>query len=165
MTIDPAFSFPVDSNHRHEIHGFGVFGGVARVTASPSVDVQVAADFVANFLQALADECLNQGADLIGHLKAHLSTSPGTVRASLVDPKAGPSLVIDSSAPFRQDSGEDSGQILNDASFVIGQLTVNAIVHGLTSESVTTNVFAVARLAATGGLSIEWENPPAHRSE
>ena len=143
MATNPATLHPDNPAHQHEPHGFGVFGGVARVVASPPVDIQVATEFIAGFLQKLADECLSQGADLIGHLKVHLSTTHGTVRASLVDPEAGPALVSD----------------LSSDSFAVGELTVNAIVHGLTSEAVAAGVYATAlRAAVTSNLSVEWGN-------
>ncbi|MCP5086872.1 MAG: hypothetical protein GY952_08740 [Rhodobacteraceae bacterium] len=151
MTAESATLHPDNPAHQHEPHGFGVFGGVARMEAIPPVEAQVAVDFIAGFLQALADECLSRGADLIGHLKVHLSTASGTVRASLVDPEAGPALAVD----------------LDDTLFATGELTVNAIVHGLTSEAVTAGVYVAARSAALGGLSIEWgvPPPPTGRSE
>ncbi len=143
MTINPATLHPDNPAHQHEPHGFGVFGGVARVIATPPTDAQLIANFVADFLQTLADECLGQGADLIGHLKMHLSTGHGTVRASLVDPEAGPALIVN----------------LTDTLFATGELTVNAIVHGLTSEAVTANVYTVAHdTALANTLSIAWEN-------
>ncbi len=143
MTAESATLHPDNPAHQHEPHGFGVFGGVARMVATPPVEPQVAVDFIASFLQTLADECLSRGADLIGHLKVHLSTVSGTVRASLVDPESGPALAVD----------------LDDTLFASGELTVNAIVHGLTSEAVTASVYATAlRAAVASNLSVEWGN-------
>lgn len=152
------------TGHPREAHGFGVFGGVAclaveacpersrrdpRQAADPQggraaspVDRQVVADFVTGFLSALAAECLDRGADLIGHLKAHLRTAHGTLRASLVDPAAGPMLV---------------SNLTGDGRFETGELAVNAVVHGLSDGEVAAAVYAAAHRAAHGGLSVEWQ--------
>ncbi len=151
MLADPAAPHASHPAGQRESHGFGVFGGAARLTARegvvPTSDVL---GFVAGFLQTLADECLGRGADLIGHLKAHLSTPHGTVRASLVDPEAGPAVADD----------------LRGGTFAAGELTVNAVVHGLADEDVAAGAYAAARrAAAAGGVSVEWRNPLAHPEE
>jgi hypothetical protein len=136
--------------HYRESHGFGVFGGIARLTVQDgAAPTSAVAGFVENFLQTLADECLGRGADLIGHLKAHVSTPHGTLRASLVDPQAGPAVADD----------------LRGDTFAAGELAVNAVVHGLTDEDVAASVHAAAAHAAIGGLSVEWEHAFAHRSD
>lgn len=151
MITDPAARHPSHPARQRESHGFGVFGGVARLTASDGVvTTSDVLGFVADFLQMLADECLSRGADLVGHLKAHLSTAHGTVRASLVDPEAGPAVADD----------------LRGDTFAAGELTVNAVVHGLTDEDVAASVHAAAgRAAAARGVSVEWRNRPAHPEE
>ncbi|MFQ5613398.1 MAG: hypothetical protein ACE5H9_14830 [Anaerolineae bacterium] len=151
MSADPAAAQAARPTHRHEAHGFGVYGGLARLTAGPPVDPQVVAGFVDGFLRALADECLGRGADLVGHLKVHLSAAGGTVRASLVDPEAGPAL---------------AGGPLGGVPFAGGELVVNAVVHGLADEDVAAAVFAAARVAAAAhGLAVEWQETHVHRGE
>jgi hypothetical protein len=144
VSLDRSVSIPSS-----EAHGFGVFGGVAHLSATPPVERHVVADFVAVFLQTLAEECLDRGADLIGHLKLHLRTDHGALRASLVDHLAGPALHNN----------------LGEFPFAEGDLTVNAIVHGLDAENVRACVYAAARSAANGNLAVAWNSCVRERED
>lgn len=136
--------------HHRESHGFGVFGGVASLTAPALTDPATVTDFVADFLEILADECLCWGADLIGHLKVHVGTPDGTVRASLVDPRSGPALVSN----------------VTGNRFAAGELTVNAIVHGLADEVVAVATYAAAWYAAVAcDLCVEWRETVPYPKE
>lgn len=93
----------------------GKFSIHMKVRMPRPMDPDQAGKFLDHLLVQITEECMRDGADLIGHVKAFLEpVSGGTLGASLVDLKVGTQLSNGLTGP------------VSDA-----DLTIHVIVHGL----------------------------------
>jgi hypothetical protein len=101
--------------HR-EADELGKFAIQLQVHAPISVDRERAAHFLDELLVGITKNCLDHGADLVGHVKAFLKASNGAMSASLID--------INKRSNVTHDFGKD-------AMFQDAELTIHVIVHGI----------------------------------
>jgi hypothetical protein len=76
--------------------------------------------FMDDLLSSVARECFEDGADLIGHIKAFLNAPTGTLMGSLVDLKVGVQLT----------------STLEKGEFEEAEITLHVIVHGIWDDKV-----------------------------
>jgi hypothetical protein len=101
--------------HR-EADELGKFAIQLNVHAPILVTHERAAKFLDDLLVQITKNCMDHGADLVGHVKAFLKTSEGAMSASLIDLKKGSNVT--------HDFGKG-------AKFQDAELTVHVIVHGI----------------------------------
>lgn len=100
--------------HR-EADNLGKFAAKISLKAPRGMTKEEAKALMDALMVNITDQCLNKGADIIGHVKGFLTSESGTIMASLVDPRIGTDITDDMSG----------------SSFTSGELVVHAIVHGI----------------------------------
>jgi hypothetical protein len=101
--------------HR-EADELGKFAIQLRMHAPVSVDRERAARFLDELLVRITKNCMDHGADLVGHVKAFLKAPNGAMSASLIE------------LAKRSNITHDFGQ---EATFQDAELTIHVIVHGI----------------------------------
>jgi hypothetical protein len=98
----------------------GKFAARLKVRDPKGMSPDGAKKFMDALLVSVTKECFAEGADLIGHVKAFMHTSTGTLMASLVDMNVGAQLTTG----------------LEDRKFNEAEVTLHVIVHGIWDDKV-----------------------------
>jgi hypothetical protein len=118
----------------------GKFSIHMKVHFAEPIDPEKAGKFLDHLLVQITEECMRDGADLIGHVKAFLEPeSGGTLGASLVDFSVGTQLSNGLTGP------------VSDA-----DLTIHVIVHGLWDPDVRhSSMEMIEKVMAEAGVSFD----------
>jgi hypothetical protein len=118
----------------------GKFSIHMKVHMRPPMDSEQAGEFLDHLLVQITEECMRDGADLIGHVKAFLEPSiGGTLGASLVDFKIGTQLSNGLTGPVSE-----------------ADLTVHVIMHGLWDPDVRhASMEMIEKVMAEKGVKFE----------
>ena len=98
----------------------GKYAAKMHINDSKGFTPHSAKRFMDGLLTTVAEENFNDGADLIGHIKAFLTSPTGTLMSSLVDQKVGVQLT----------------STLETGRFEEAEVTLHVIVHGIWDDKV-----------------------------
>lgn len=99
--------------HR-EIDKLGKFGLQLEVFFTQPLSESETKHLLDELLSGIANNCFKNGADMIGHIKAHVRTPQGNLRGSVLDPALGAKI---------------DGRLESEAKSMV--VTLNVIVHGI----------------------------------
>ena len=114
----------VGHHHQHSAdgcyvrHGFSGYGVAAKLSRPDSMDEPFVKALAEALMQEIARQCMAMGAGCIGHIKSHIRTAAGTIRADTIGGSHGTYSRGRLVQPVRELS-----------------ITVNTIVQGISEEA------------------------------
>jgi DNA-binding ferritin-like protein len=100
-------------------HGVSGYGVATKLSSREAIDSNKLGGFLKELMVEIAERCQKAGAKYIGHIKSHVQTSEGSLRADTIGTKHGAELHGHMQKPVKT-----------------GELVINSIVQGITKDEV-----------------------------
>jgi len=120
-------------------YGVSGYGVATKLLSQEAIESDKLGDFLKDLMVEIAERCQKAGAKYIGHIKSHLQTSQGTLRADTIGARHGAELHGHIQKPVKT-----------------GELVINSIVQGIPEAKVKDCTLSAAReMAKKYNLQIE----------
>ncbi|MCK4722678.1 MAG: hypothetical protein KAT75_05210 [Dehalococcoidia bacterium] len=100
-------------------YGVSGYGVATKLWSEESIDSAMLGAFLKDLMVEIAERCQKAGAKYIGHIKSHLQTGEGALRADTIGARHGAELHGHIQKPVKT-----------------GELVINSIVQGITKDEV-----------------------------
>jgi hypothetical protein len=120
-------------------YGVSGYGVATKLSSREAIESDKLGGFLKDLMVEIAERCQKAGAKYIGHIKCHLQTGEGSLRADTIGTKHGAELYGHIQKPVKT-----------------GELVINSIVQGITKDEVKDCTLGAAYdLAEKYNLQIE----------
>jgi len=120
-------------------YGVSGYGVATKLLSQEDIESATLGDFLKDLMVEIADRCQKAGSKYIGHIKSHLQTSEGTLRADTIGTKHGAELHGYIQKPVKT-----------------ADMVINSIVQGISQDKVKDCTLSAAyELAKKYNLRIE----------
>lgn len=130
-------------------HGVSGYGVAAKISRSEPMNEDFIKSMAENMMIAIAEKCMELGAKCIGHIKSHLRTEAGTIKADTIGVGHG---------------SYSSGRLTHPVRDVY--IAINSIVQGIPEDAVkVATLEGMHEVAGQGGLFVVKEKEHTYFDE